>query len=119
MPKAGFHAIQVIRIHRTVIFHVKLFDWRASHLGHGFYEKVVICEGAFLVHNFFIRADIIVKNGDSVKLIEVKSKSTKSGDEYEFLTKRTPYSILSDERPYLADIAFLNQTKLFYESYCF
>jgi len=70
------------------------------------HEKVVICEGAFLVHNFFIRADIIVKNGDSIKLIEVKSKSTKSGDEYEFLTKKTPYSILSDERPYLADIAF-------------
>lgn len=70
------------------------------------HEKVVICEGAFQVHNFFIRADIIVKNGNQIKLIEVKSKSTKSGDEHEFLTKRKPYSILSDERPYLADIAF-------------
>ena len=39
-------------------------------------------------------------------MIEVNYKSTKSGDEYEFLNQRTPYSILSDERPYLADIAF-------------
>lgn len=70
------------------------------------HDKVVICEGAIQIHNFFIRADIIVKNGDHLKLIEVKSKSTESDDEHEFLTKRKPYSILSDDRPYFADIAF-------------
>ena len=48
----------------------------------------------FSLLNLFIRADIIVKNGNQIKLIEVKSKSTKSGDEHDFLTKRKPYSIL-------------------------
>ena len=70
------------------------------------HDKVVICEGAILVHDFFIRADIIVKNGNNIKLIEVKSKSTKSDDEHDFLTKRKPYGILAKHRPYLADIAF-------------
>ena len=69
-------------------------------------DKVIICEAAILFDNFFIRADILVKNGDKIKLIEIKSKSTSSGDSNELLTKKIPSSILSTERPYVADIAF-------------
>tara|TARA_Y100000034_G_scaffold136409_1_gene212718 strand:- start:21681 stop:23708 length:2028 start_codon:yes stop_codon:yes gene_type:complete len=38
-------------------------------------DKVVIFEAAFLYKNCLVRADIIQKDGDDLKLIEVKSKS--------------------------------------------
>ena len=34
-------------------------------------ENVVIYEAAFLVDNFFIRTDILVKNGNEIKLIDL------------------------------------------------
>lgn len=67
-------------------------------------ENVVIFEGAFRFKNLFIRADIVEKKGDKLRLIEVKSKSFE-GDDYNdllgkkgFLNKRL--------REYLYDVAF-------------
>src|SRR4051794_9249341 len=36
-------------------------------------ENVIIYEAAFLYNNFFIKADIIEKKGNAIKLIEVKA----------------------------------------------
>ena len=38
-------------------------------------ENVVLFEAAFYINNLFIRTDILVKEGDNIKLIEVKAKS--------------------------------------------
>ena len=42
--------------------------------------KALIFEAAFLHQNLFIRADIVQKIGNSVRLIEVKSKSIRLND---------------------------------------
>jgi len=64
--------------------------------------NVVIAEGAFRYNNLFIRADIVVRDGHVIKLIEVKSKSIKNGDEF-FDKNGNPFAKWS---PYLYDIAF-------------
>ena len=51
-------------------------------------ENVVIYEAAFLVDNFFIRTDILVKEGNHIRLIEVKAKSFDSNNSNEFIGKK-------------------------------
>lgn len=65
-------------------------------------EKVIIYEPAIKFKNYFIRVDIIVKDGDNVDLIEVKAKSFRS--ENEFYSSKGYIS--SSWRPYLYDVAF-------------
>lgn len=68
------------------------------------HENVTIFEAAFLYENLFLRADIIIKNGNSIKLIEVKSKSYDSHEKSPFMT--TKGGIYSEWQSYLYDIAF-------------
>ncbi len=68
-------------------------------------DSVIIFEGAFKYKNLFIRADIIVKNGSCIDLIEVKSKSYDSDEDGNFLDKDEKY-ILKKWNPYLCDVAF-------------
>lgn len=68
-------------------------------------ENVTIAEAAFSWKNCFVRADIIKKEGKSIKLIEVKATSW-NPDEDSFLQKRNPNCIASGIRPYLYDVAF-------------
>ncbi|MEQ8628294.1 DUF2779 domain-containing protein [Ekhidna sp.] len=64
-------------------------------------EDVIIYEAAIRFENLFVRVDVLVKNGNYVKLIEVKSKSFRSVDEF-----YTRTGIKSDWKPYLYDVAF-------------
>jgi len=66
-------------------------------------DKVVIFEAAFRYENLFIRADIVVKEGTQITLIEVKSKSF-AGDDTRMLGVRGGLS--TAWRPYLYDVAF-------------
>ena len=67
--------------------------------------KTTIHEAAFSHAEFFIRADILVKNGNRVDLIEVKSKSYDEEDESRaMMTGRN--EIRAAWFPYLHDIAF-------------
>ena len=67
-------------------------------------QKVIIYEGAFQYSNLYIRADIIIKNGMTIDLIEVKSKSYGGSDSAGF-TDKSGY-LLKKWVPYLYDIAF-------------
>jgi len=67
-------------------------------------DNVVIYEAAFLSDNLFIRADIIIKSGNNLHLIEVKAKSFDTTSDSFFSTKDG--SIKSDWSPYLHDVAF-------------
>ena len=67
-------------------------------------DEVVIFEPAFLWEGMFVRVDILVKSGEQVQLIEVKSKSCRGADEAQFLGTRG--NILGAWRPYLDDVAF-------------
>jgi hypothetical protein len=66
-------------------------------------ENVVIFEPAIMVGNFFIRIDILVKQGNRFELIEVKAKSYDSLSP-EIEAKRG--GISSSFKPYLLDVAF-------------
>ena len=66
------------------------------------HPNVVIAEGAFKYQNLFIRADVAVRDGHTIKLIEVKSKSISNGDTF-FDKKGKP---VAKWQPYLYDIAF-------------
>jgi hypothetical protein len=66
-------------------------------------EEVIIYEAAFKFNNLFIRADVIVKNKDKIKIYEVKAKSIDS--EKESFTN-SKGEIMSEWKPFIYDIAF-------------
>lgn len=67
-------------------------------------DEVVIYEAAFHFEGLFIRTDIIVKKGNSIKLLEVKAKSFNPNEENTFIGTRG--GIVSSWKPYLFDLAF-------------
>jgi Domain of unknown function(DUF2779) len=71
-------------------------------------ENVIIFEAAIRFDNLFIRADILVKKGARLDLIEVKAKSYDAAEDGDFLTnnKKGPKRINSKWKPYLLDVAF-------------
>ncbi len=66
-------------------------------------DKVTILEAAISFENFFVRVDILIKMGNYLELIEVKSKSYHPQDD-RFLTKSGRIS--SEWSAYLYDVAF-------------
>jgi hypothetical protein len=67
-------------------------------------DNVVIYEAAFQFNGLFIRTDIIVKKGNTIKLIEVKAKSFNPNEENNFVGSRG--GLVSSWKPYLFDLAF-------------
>jgi len=69
--------------------------------------RVVIAEAAFKYENLFIRADIVVKEGDTLHLFEVKAKSASNehDDTGAFLNKAGD-KVATPWVPYLYDLAF-------------
>ena len=71
-------------------------------------DNVIIYEAAIKHNNLFIRIDILVKKGNSIKLIEVKSKSIKEHSNRQFFTTKEGIDtgIYAEWKPYLYDVAF-------------
>ena len=67
-------------------------------------ENATVFEGALSVDKLFIRVDVLVKAGNQLKLIEVKSKSYAPPEDEFFLGANG--NIRSDVLPYLYDVAF-------------
>lgn len=69
-------------------------------------QNVVIAEAAFESDGCFVRADIMVKRGETIQLIEVKSSSLhqKDADKIREITKRG--EVNSAYRHYIYDLAF-------------
>jgi Domain of unknown function(DUF2779) len=67
-------------------------------------ENVIIYEAAFLTDGLFARTDILIKKGNQIQLIEVKSKSYDPNDENIFIGKKG--GMMAPWKPYLYDIAF-------------
>ncbi|HKL59840.1 MAG TPA: DUF2779 domain-containing protein, partial [Sphaerochaeta sp.] len=67
-------------------------------------DQVIIYEAAIATEKLFIRADILVKDGDHLSLYEVKSKSY-DGNEGPSFTKNDG-TILASWKSYLYDVAF-------------
>jgi hypothetical protein len=72
-------------------------------------DNVTIYEAAIKHNDLFIRVDILVKKGASIKLIEVKSKSIKEHSSKQFFTTNKDgieTGIYAEWKPYLYDVAF-------------
>lgn len=67
-------------------------------------DKVVIFEAAISYKNFFIRVDVLVKDGNNIELIEVKAKSAEEASDSIFLGAKGEIS--GKWKPYLYDVAF-------------
>ena len=67
-------------------------------------EQVTLFEAAFESHGKFARADILVKNGAQLTLIEVKAASLDANQGNPFRNKNG--AISADGRKYLEDVAF-------------
>jgi len=67
-------------------------------------DQVVIYEAAVRYQNLFIRADILIKKGNELDLIEVKAKSYDPAKDGDFLGTRG--GVISNWKPYLLDVAF-------------
>ena len=82
-------------------------------------DTVTIFEAALRYKNLFVRADILQKVGDIVRLIEVKAKSFDSDEDVNSFynkidLKKGHYKFITKWEPYLYDIAF--QTFVFQKS---
>lgn len=67
--------------------------------------RAKIAEAAFRYGNCFIRADILVKEGNQIQLIEVKAKSW-NPEVDSFWGKRDPNAVNGPILPYVYDVAF-------------
>lgn len=63
---------------------------------------VVVAEASFLFENCFIRADIVIKRGDTIELYEVKAKSYNENEKF----TKSNGSPSAEWRDYLYDVAF-------------
>lgn len=73
-------------------------------------DSSIVFEAAFGHESFFVRSDIVIKASDSIRIIEVKSKSIDDGDdELRFTSVKSAkrgIEILKKWRPYFYDLAF-------------
>jgi len=67
-------------------------------------DRVILFEAAFAHESLFIRADVVVKSGRSIKLYEVKAKSWDSSGEGSFCNRDG--TLKAGWRSYLHDVAF-------------
>lgn len=70
-------------------------------------NNVVIAEAAFEWGGCFVRADILVKRGESIQLIEVKSSSINQEEQADVVVELTPKGEVNKAyRHYIYDLAF-------------
>ena len=67
-------------------------------------ESITIFEASIKYKHFLMRADILIKNKDHLKLIEVKAKGTSKKQSDKIETNKG--AIVSKWKPYIADVAF-------------
>jgi len=67
-------------------------------------DSVIIYEATIKYNNLLIRADVLVKNGNNIDLIEVKAKSYDGTDSFGFLNKKG--KLASGWKEYVYDVAF-------------
>ena len=107
LADGGFQAEELSRLHYSPGVLVEDRDYANSlEKTKGLLNNTnsIIYEAAFLHDNLFIRTDILVKEANVIKVIEVKAKSFDSTSQDIFKTKSG--SIRPEWRTYLFDLAF-------------
>ncbi len=109
LAQGGFQVEELARMHYPNGILIEGNDWDYQLLWEQTLEllkqeNVIIYEAAFLVDGLFIRTDVLVKKGNNIELIEVKSKSFTPDDDFLFVGKRG--GMVAGWKPYLFDVAF-------------
>lgn len=109
LAQGGFQVEELARLHYPDGVLIEGNDWKYKLLWEQTQEllkqeSVIIFEAAFLFDGLFVRTDILVKQGNRIELIEVKSKSFDATDDFLFVGKKG--GIVSSWKPYLFDVAF-------------
>jgi len=109
LAQGGFQVEELARMHYPNGFLIEGNDWDYQLLWEQTQEllkqeNVIIYEAAFLVDGLFIRTDVLVKKGNNIELIEVKSKSFTPDNDFLFVGKRG--GMVAGWKPYLFDVAF-------------
>ncbi|MEN2283127.1 DUF2779 domain-containing protein [Algoriphagus sp. SE2] len=109
LAQGGFQVEELARMHYPDGILIEGNDWDYKLLWEQTQEllrqeNVIIFEAAFLFDGLFVRTDILVKKGNRVELIEVKSKSFDPTDDFLFVGTRG--GMVSSWKPYLFDVAF-------------
>lgn len=109
LAQGGFQVEELARLHYPDGILIEGNDWDYKLLWKQTQdllqnENVVIFEAAFLIDQLFVRTDILVKKGNQIKLIEVKSKSYDPNNPNFFVGKRG--GLVSGWKPYCFDLAF-------------
>ncbi|MFK5955526.1 MAG: DUF2779 domain-containing protein [Planctomycetota bacterium] len=68
-------------------------------------ENVVLFEPAFLFEGLFVRVDVLIKQGNSIQLLEVKAKSCSGSSEDQFFNAKGT-ALTGKWRPYVEDAIF-------------
>jgi hypothetical protein len=109
LAQGGFQIEELARMHYPEGVLIEGNDWDYKLLWEQTQEllkqeNVIIFEAAFLFDGLFVRTDILVKQGNKIELIEVKSKSFDPIDDHLFIGKMG--KVVSSWKPYLFDVAF-------------
>lgn len=109
LAQGGFQVEELARMHYPDGVLIEGNDWDYELVWKQTLElleqkNVIIYEAAFLIDNLFVRTDILVKRGDEIELIEVKSKAFDPDNEYHFIGKKG--GIHSNRKSNLFDVAF-------------
>jgi len=109
LAQGGFQVEELARLHypNGIFIDTEIFEYeKAAQLTTAalLQGNVVVYEAAFLVDGYFIRADILEKKGNEIRLIEVKAKSFNLTEENLFIGKKG--ALVSGWKPYLFDLAF-------------
>lgn len=109
LAQGGFQVEELARLHYPEGVLIEGSDWDYELLWQQTQdllkqENVTIFEAAFLIDGLFIRVDVLVKTGNKIELIEVKSKSFDPGNEYLLVGKKG--AMRASWKPYLFDVAF-------------
>ncbi|SDN11885.1 DUF2779 domain-containing protein [Kriegella aquimaris] len=109
LAQGGFQVEELARMHYPNGILIEGNPWEYEYAWNQTQEllkqdNVIIYEAAFLFDGLFIRTDVLVKKGNIIELIEVKSKSFTPEDEYLLVGKRG--GLVSGWKSYLFDVAF-------------
>ena len=108
LAEGGYQVGELARIYYSGGEFVRTINKKAAYLQTNKLLKnknVTIYEPAFMFDNFFIRADIVIKENKRIEIIEVKSKVFDGLDEKSFYNKRNG-NLSKNWLPHLYDIAF-------------
>lgn len=110
LAKGGFQVEELAKLHYTggveITGPLHEYQQRALETAELLKQnQIIIYEAAFLFNNWFVRTDILIKDGNHIKIVEVKAKGYHPA-KTKFVTGKKADKLNSKLKPYILDLAF-------------